>query len=155
MRPLQTERAVSTALSYVLTLTIVTLLVSGLFISTSSFVDGQRERAIQSEFEVIGNRVAANLAAADRLAQSLDGSGHVSIAESLPDSVAGSTYRITVSKNGGGPPYDLTLQLASTDPRVNVSVSVRTQTEVVESTVVGGEVTVVLTASDKLEVRNE
>ena len=155
MRLLQTERAVSTTLTYVLTLTIVTLLISGLFVSTSSFVDGQRERAIRSEFAVIGNRIAANLATADRLARTIDGSGHVSISESLPSSVASSTYRVNVSSDPSGPPYDVTLELTSTDPRVTVSVSVRTRTDVVDASVVGGDVTVVVTASDMLEVRND
>ncbi|MFC7028484.1 hypothetical protein ACFQH8_15745 [Halomicroarcula sp. GCM10025710] len=63
----QDDRAVSTALGYVLTLSIASLLVTGLIIAGSGFVEDRREQVVREELTVIGQQIGADLARADRL----------------------------------------------------------------------------------------
>lgn len=148
-----TDRGVSTAVNYVLALAVVTLLVSGLFVSMSGFVTDQQEQAVRSELTVVGNRLADDLSAADRLAVGTGGTGRVRATLDLPESVAGTTYRTRIASAGGGDSYTLTL--VGTDPEVSVTVSVRTRTTVATGTVTGGDLVVTYDdANDRLEVSN-
>lgn len=148
------DRAVSATLTYVLTLTVVTLLISGLFVTSSTFVEDQRDRVIRSEFDVLGHRLAADLAAADRMARTVDGSGSVHIAESLPDAVANTPYRIVIeSTSVVGGNHDVTLTYTTSSPSINVSVSLHTRTDVVDTTIPGGAIEIDYDSSnDELEV---
>lgn len=134
-----TERAVSTALNYVLVLSITTVLISGLFIATGDFVADQRERAIESELDVLGNRIAADMAATDRLAQAASGDPIVRLRTQLPERVAETSYRVEI-RNGVSDtgPYDIQIVLSTTDPDVTVTARVKTRTDVAETTLSGG-----------------
>lgn len=147
------DRAVSAVLGYVLVLGIVTLLVSGLFVAAGDFVEDQHERAVRAEFEVIGNRVAADIAAVDRLALAA-GTGPNSKARlrtDLPSHAAGKSYDMTITDLGGSGVY--AISLAMDNPPVTVEVRVKTATTLVESTVEGGDVVVVFDGT-QLEVRD-
>lgn len=146
-----TDRGVSTVLGYVLTLGIITLLVSGLFIAAGDFVLDQHERAIRAEFEVVGNRIAADIAAVDRLALAAGSNGEASLRTDLPAQAAGKPYEINVTDAGPSDVYAITL--STTDPTVSVEVQVRTATTLAEGTVSGGDVRVVYDGS-QLEVRD-
>lgn len=135
------ERGVSATLSYVLILTIVTMLISGLFMAGSGFVESQQDRAIRSEFDVLGNRLASDIAAADRMVRT--GAETVKIEEDLPQSVANTPYRITVEDDGAiGGQHDVTLTYTTSSPSINVSVTLRTGTPVAETTAPGGDVVI-------------
>lgn len=131
-----TDRGVSTALSYVLSLAIMTVLLTGLFAVSGDIVSDQSEQVIRSELRVLGNGIAADLTTVDRLALSED-DANVRLKRALPSSVAGTSYRIEFSRPGSDGP--LLLNLTSTDPEVSVTVQVNNETAVAERTVTGGD----------------
>ncbi|MFB6125903.1 MAG: hypothetical protein ABEJ79_01185 [Halolamina sp.] len=146
-RPLtDDDRAVTTTLSYVLTLVITATLVSGLLIAAGGAVQDRREDVARDELRVVGQQLGARLLSADRLART--GAGDVRVTASMPRSVAGSRYRIEFAD---GSPVTLTLRGVESDVRVSVTVPV--QTTVVERSVQGGDIAVVLTDAGELEVR--
>lgn len=142
-----TDRAVSTALGYALTLSIATLLVTGLLFAGSGYVEDQRDKAIRSELRVVGEQVAADLAAVDQLAQA-SGTDRVVVQRSLPTRISGSSYTIEVV-NGGDPH----LVLMSTDPQQTVEIDLVLETGLAGATVSGGEVRIVYTGGN-LEVHD-
>jgi len=143
------DRGVSTVVGFVLTLGITSLLVIGLLVGTSGFVDGQRQGTIRDEMEVLGQQIAADIAAADRLVRA--GGDTVTIERPLPNDVTGLSYRITID---GGQPVNIIL--ATSNPDISVEVTVRTVTDVPGTTTLnGGDVEVVYDESDdELVVRN-
>lgn len=143
------DRGVSTVLGFVLTLGITSLLVIGLLVGTSGFVDGQRQSTIRDEMQVLGQQVAADIAAADRLVRA--GGDTVAIDRPLPSDVTGLSYQMTID---AGPP--VTITLATSNPDVSVEVTVRTVTDVAGGTTLnGGDIEVVYDqGSDELVVRN-
>lgn len=134
-----TDRAVSAVVNYVLVLAIVTLLGTGLFVAATDYVQGQQSTAIRAAFLEVGNDLAGELSDTERVARSADGDGTVVATADLPERVAGSQYRITVSPSGadGG---DLVLR--SADPAVTVTVPLGSRTPVSETTVDGGPVVI-------------
>lgn len=142
-----TDRGVSTALGYVLTLTVATLLVTGLLFAGSNYVGDQREKAIRSELRVVGEQVAADLAAADQLAQA-SGTKQLTVRRSLPATVAGAGYTLEV--NGGGNPH---LVLQTSDPEITVEIDLVLDTGLTGTTVTGGEIQIAYSGGN-LEVRN-
>jgi len=144
------ERAVSPVVGYVLTLGISTLLVSGLLIAASGFVDTQREQTTESELQVIGQQVSADIAAADRLHRT-DGATDVVIERDLPDSVVGSEYTVFVRSDNDGP-TDVYLRLRTVRPEVTAEVGVTNETNVAESAAGGGKIEIRVTGAGNLEV---
>lgn len=147
-----TDRGVSAVLGYVLTLGIVALLISGLFFAAGNFVENEHERAVRSELEVVGNRVAADIAAVDRLALAAGSSGDAELLTDLPPRVAGKSYTIAVSQV---PDTDTVyfVNLTAHDLAVEVEVRVKSNTPMVERTVSGGDVRVVFNGTH-VEVRD-
>jgi len=145
------ERAVSPVFGYVLTLGISTLLVSGLLIAATGFVDTQRELTTESELQVVGQQVSADIAAADRLHRT-DGATDVVIKRDLPESVVGSQYTVFVRSDSNGP-TDTYLRLRTVRPEVIVKVGIASETDVADSAVGGGEIVISYDGS-ALEVTN-
>jgi len=141
------ERAVSTVVGFVLTLGIASLLVIGLLVGTTGFVDDQRRDTARDEMEVLGQQIAADLAASDRLVRG--GGTTVEIERTLPNEVTGLSYRINVASTSDG----ATITLSTQNPSVTVEVSVRTMTDVGGTTLNGGDVEIIYTGS-ALEVQN-
>lgn len=139
-------RGVTTTLSYVLTLAITATLVSGLLIGAGSVVQDRRDDVARDELRVVGQQLGSRLLSADRLART--DAEEVRVTASLPRSVAGSRYRVDVT---AGSPTTLTLRAVESD--VQVAVSIPVETTVVETSLRGGDVAVVLTAAGELEVR--
>ena len=142
-----TDRALSVTVNYVMSIGIATILLSALIVSTGASIETRREEAIRSELDVVGERLAASIESADRLA--LAGGEEVDVAVQLPDRVAGKPYEITVDPGPGS--SDLLLETG--DPGVTVTVGFSNTTTVEPSTVRGGTVRVVLAADGDLEVR--
>lgn len=150
-----TDRGVSTAVGYVLTLGIAAILISGLLIGVSGFVEDQKRTTIRNEFEVVGEQLAADLASADRLVRagstySGDAPSTVEVDRRLPATVTGSSYQIRVRDDPTS--SNTLLKLSTENPDVEVTISLRLQTSVSDNTVSGGSVRIVYTGSD-LEVR--
>ncbi|WP_411963073.1 hypothetical protein [Haloferax sp. YSMS24] len=142
-------RAVSTTLGYVLTLSITTILISGIMVGAGSYVSAEHERVTETELEVVGQRLAANIEAVDRIASSSDDETTATVSSrlELPNRVAGTTYRINVESDE--------LVLRSVDPEVTVRVSVQTETTLDSGSVDAGDVVVRYDAGDDdLEVTN-
>lgn len=139
------ERAVSTTLSYVLTLSITAILASGLLIAAGTFVDNRQEEVARDELEVVGEQLASRLMAADRLAAS--GADEVVVTTRFPETIAGSRYRIDVQ------PGSDRIVLTATSIDAQASVSYTSRTTVADVEVSGGELRIVLTPADELEVK--
>jgi hypothetical protein len=144
-----TDRAVSVTVNYVLTLTITALLLSGLVVATGGLIESQSERAIQSELDVLGQQLAADIESADRLATVGGNDGtEVMVETALPARVVGQDYRITVRGSE--------LELRTTDPEISVTVPFTTATDVTaKRPISGGNVLIrssTRTENDTLEV---
>ncbi len=118
MRGTHTDRGVAPALTYVLAIGMVTLLISGLLVATTSFVEGEREGVVRQELEILGERLAANAVAVDRAGA--DGA-NVSQRTTVPATVADAGYYVEVVTCSAG---SACLELRSADPRLDVSVIV-------------------------------
>lgn len=147
----RTHRAVTSTLSYVITLAIATVLVTGLLIAGGQFVGDQREEVIRTEMRVVGQQVAADIQRADRLVQAGEATGTptVELTQEYPQRVTGSSYEIHLVPAGGNSHVELTSTLQEVIVRVNVT----SETALVESRSNGGTVRVVYTGSG-LEVRD-
>ncbi|MFB6141610.1 MAG: hypothetical protein ABEJ26_14390 [Halosimplex sp.] len=130
------DRGTSVVVNYVTAIGVIAILVVSLFVGLGGFVENQQERAVRSELDVVGNRVAVDLGVADRLARSATGSDGVTVRTELPERAAGTRYRIELSREGSGL-YAVTLR--ASDPEVTVEVGVRLRTAVTETTVSGGD----------------
>ncbi len=133
------DRAVSVTVGYAMNLALMTILLSGLFIASGGLIESERERTASDELDVIGQRIAAELMAADRLVTASD-DPTVEITLDLPDRVAGSGYTVTVEEDH--------LVLVATD--VDVETTVRFTAPVRETQVSGGNLEITL--DDKLVV---
>lgn len=145
------DRGVSTALGYVLNVGVAAILVTMLLFSAGSLVETQRDRAVETELRVVGDRVAADLAAADTLARASDGAnddGSVRYAVEAPSSVAGFGYDVHVNESGNG---NVVLDADRSD--VTITVEFQTETPVENATVSGGDFVVVYDGG-RLEVED-
>lgn len=129
-----TSRALSTALGYVLTLSITVILVSGLFIAGGNFVENQREDVIRTELDIVGEQVATHVNAADRLNQSGMGKSTIRIEQRFPARVVGSSYDIILEED------EPRLRLVSSRPQVEVTVPLTNTTALADSSANGGEI---------------
>lgn len=144
------DRGMSTVVGYVLNVGIATLLITGLIFASGNLVEDQRERAIRSEFGVLGNRIAADLETADRLSRVSDG-GEVRLSTQLPEYISGKQYEISLESDGD----DVDVVLHMDGPEVTVRVSVNNSTAIEPNTVEGGALEIYRSGSNPLEVTNE
>lgn len=143
------RRGQSIALDYTLALGVGFLLITGLVIAGGDYVIDQRNRAQESELRVVGQQLAADIEAADRLANATTTGGDVRIERSLPATVARSSYRITVVDDD-----DPFLVLSSHGTPVEVRIHLTNRTALVPTTINGGRVVIAYTASDGLELKS-
>jgi len=140
------DRGLSTTLDYVLTLGITAILISGLLIGVTGVVEDRRTQTERNALNVIGERIAANLMAADRLVAT-DPTATVVVAE-LPERISERGYGVEIN----GSAEEIILSVDSTETTVTVSFA--TETDVVDSTVRGGDLRIVMTSAGELEVRS-
>lgn len=134
------RRAVSVSVGYVLNLAIAALLLGGLFVAGGSFVQGEREAAVEGELTVVGERVSADLMTVDRLAAGAEspGTATVELNADLPPRVSGSGYRLTIESADG----DGTILLEDERSGISVEIPFRVRTDIAETTVAGGDLTI-------------
>ena len=137
------DRAVSVTVGYVLNLAIASLLLTGLFVAGGSFVQSEREAAIEGELTVVGERVAADLMTVDRLANASENPSELTVERraELPTRVSGVEYTVSLVPDGGADGAHL-LRLESDRVDVVVEIPVRAAEPVDEATVEGGDVTI-------------
>jgi hypothetical protein len=141
------DRSVSVALNYVLVLGITTVLITGLLIAGSTFVGDNREQVIDSELAVIGNHIAGNMEQVDRLvnASTTNAGNDPAVAyinQSFQQQVTGTSYNVEVVD--GDPSRVI---LTSANPSVTVEVNATVRTDVRETAVSGGAISVYYDAS--------
>lgn len=145
-------RGQSTALEYTLALGVASLVITGLFLAAGDFVTSQREQVVRTELGVVGEQLAGEVAAADRLVQAGESTGQLSLNTSLPQTVAGASYVVEVANTGGG--ASQWINLSTQDPEVSVSVRLETETDLAPARIQGGHVEVRYDATaNQLEVR--
>jgi len=145
------DRAVSTTLSYTLTLAISAILVSGLLLAGGSYVDSQREQVVRDELTIIGQQLAAGMERADRLVTAgiSNTNLNVEVTQEFPNRVTGSAYSVAVDGSASE------IVLESTNPDVSVTVGYTTQNTVADSSADGGQIRVSYDQSaDTLEVQD-
>ncbi|WP_136715715.1 DUF7266 family protein [Halorientalis salina] len=142
-----TNRGQAITLNYALGLGISVILMTGLLITGGAFVNDQRESAIRTELRVIGQQVAADVATADRLAQSTEDNSSVTLERDMPDTVAGGTYDIEVVATA-----DAHLILTTRNPDVRVRVDLVNETVIQETSINGGRLRINQTESGELEL---
>lgn len=150
MTPGRDTRAASTTLGYVLALGITSVLVTGLLLGAGGLVEDQRERTVRSELQVVGQMVAADVSAGDRLARA--GDAAFVIRRDVPRRVAGVSYTIEVVNESATDTY---LRLGTTNPSVTVEVDVALRSTLAESHLSVRDGRVVVTydpATGRLEV---
>jgi len=146
------DRGVSRVLGYSLTITISTILVAGLLIAGGNFVDDQRSDVVRSEMEVVGQRIAADIGAADRLVRLGSGHSSVQIDSHVPERIAGTRYDVRVRASDG----NATLVLSSGALDQTIEVPVSNTTAVKPSRATGGDIVITYDRSNgHLEVTNE
>jgi len=128
------DRALTSALSYVLTIGITTLLITGLTIGAANMLEDQQQEATREELETIGNRLASEFARVDALAQQ---GGTATVSVSQPSRVTGDRYSISLlhgaSVCSGGrlaASVDTCLRLTSIDSEISIRVPIRNESKV-------------------------
>jgi hypothetical protein len=133
---LTTDRGLSITLNYAITLGITALLVVGLLLASGAFESAEREAVTEDRLRSIGERLAGEIEAVDRLNRSAEGAIRSEVV--LPAAVAGSPYRVQITATDGRG----TVKLTATGPGVSVAVSFTSRTRVRDGTVTGGPVVV-------------
>jgi len=151
------DRGVSVTVNYVIALSITAVLISGLLIAGSGYVENERDRVVREELEVVAEQLAAGIDDADRLARATTATPELRVGVDLPDRVASETYRIEITNQSvlGTQPfrYELTLRSAQSD--VSVTLTVSTLVPLSETSVNGGWVVVELDGGEGALVVSE
>jgi hypothetical protein len=95
------RRAVSTAVSHVLTLAITAILISGLLVASSGLLADQRETVAERELTSIGERLATEITQVSYLG--VDSSSEATLRTDHPRFVAGDVYTIALRDGSDGP----------------------------------------------------
>lgn len=95
------DRAVSIALTHVLTIGITTILITGLLIGGSGLLEDEKSDATRGELRTIGNRMASELSAAYYSATS-SGGGKMVVRVTHPSRVAGNSYNVELRQSCTG-----------------------------------------------------
>lgn len=144
---LRDERAVSVAVTHVLTVGISTLLISGLLLGTAGMLDTQKERAGQQELAAIGDRHASEIVTAVDRGQRYE--SNVTIRSKQPDHAIGGSYTVNLTDSSecrvrSGYDGCITVTSAEGGHSVEVPLSLPGDiTHIDSNTVQGGRVVVV------------
>lgn len=95
-KTVNTDEAVSITTGYILNIAIATLVLSTLVIGMRGTFDNIEETTAQAQAENVGERVAAEITQADRLAR-VDASVSGTLTFELRDSVADSSYSVEIT----------------------------------------------------------
>lgn len=150
------RRAVSTTVSYTLTLGITTLLITGLLVAGGTFLETHKDETTRTELTVVSQQLAGLLSSADGLAGSTE-QGSFTMQRDLPDTVAGSTYVINITNEtvGSSPArYEYRLDLSAEGASDTVEVTTETPVNA-QVAFNGGPVEVTYnTSADELVIAN-
>lgn len=139
------NRGLSTTVGYVLGLAIMLVLSTGLFVAGGDFVNDQRDEAIRSELQVVGQQVANDLSRLDRTVEAsapfgVGPAATIAVTERVPQKVAGYSYDIEIRDPAApGVPH---LLLSTRNPDIDVRVNVTVNNNLNPSVIDGGEYTI-------------
>ncbi len=131
------NRSQALALDYVIGLGVAMVLTMGLLIAGGGFIGEQREAAARTQLEVVGQQIAADLEAADRLAVSAGNMGTIRLNRQIPETIAGSQYRVELVEISD--PY---LELRTAQPDTTVKVEFVNSTAITGSNAGGGLISI-------------
>lgn len=142
------DRAVSVAVTHVLTIGITTILISGLLLAGGNLLDQQSDRAADRELRTIGDRISTELATAGERGNWTD--SNVTIRTQHPSRVVGSGYTVELEELSSGDEcferqgYDGCVVVTGheRDLVAEVPVSTPDGVDVEDGTALGGQVTV-------------
>lgn len=133
------DRAVSATVNYVLALAITSILISGLLIAGSGYMESQRTIAVGNALEVQNEQLADSIGEIDRLAAAMDDpDGEATIRVNLLDRVIDRSYEITVANETEPDDRRYTYRLEATSGDVERDTLVKTSTPIQETSVRGG-----------------
>lgn len=123
------RRAVSATITYVLALGITTMLVAGILVGGSTYVEDKREQVAREQLEAVGTRLAAKVTAVSHASQS---GGNVTARVTLTDRVVDSPYTARLDSNCNEPTFtaETCLRLSLTDPSISMAVPVTNDSDV-------------------------
>lgn len=140
------DRAVSFTVSYVLTIAVAVVLVSGVLLAAGGTVRDQRQQTLRYGASVVADETAAAVMQADRLAR-IGTPSEVAVALDLPERLAGEPYVVRLESDRGS----VSISVTATAPPTAVSVPLANRTSVRETAVPGGPTRVVYRpATDEL-----
>ena len=90
------DRAVSIAVTHVLTIAVTTLIIGGLMMGASFLMEVQTERSAEESLETIGERLSSQLSGVDRA--TADG-GEATVRATHPRTVAGAGYTVDLTES--------------------------------------------------------
>jgi hypothetical protein len=109
------DRAVSIAVTHILTIGITTILISGLLVAGSGLLESEKDSATRSELRTIGNRMVGEMISANQSAP--DQTGESIILEvNHPSQVAGNNYRVSIDDSCSGIPGHSSVPCLILDP---------------------------------------
>lgn len=132
------DRGVSFTVSYVLTVAIAVVLVSGVLLAAGQVVNDHRAETIRGEATVVGDQTATAVMSVDRLGRQGNRS-NASLALRLPERLAGQPYTVALRANAS----DARVVVRTQSPSVAVSVPLTNRTHITNATVTGPDVRVV------------
>jgi len=133
-------RAVSPAVTQALTIGISTILITGLLVAGSSFIDAKQENTIRQGLQDVGSGVASDLVRLDQFITRTGAVG-VSYTSSYPDRVGNEAYRIEISDSGSTDTKTIAIDSASSN--LGTEIRFETSTDICSSrTATGGTIEV-------------
>lgn len=142
-------RAVSPAVTQALTIGISTILITGLLVGGSSYIDTKRENTVRQGLQDVGSGVASDLVRLDQFNTS-GISDDITFSSEYPDRVGGESYRINVVPNTAR----TSIYINSTSSNLGTEIRFENTKDICDSDVRGGEIIVAYDAgSSCLEVR--
>lgn len=143
-----TDRGISVTVSYALSLAVATVLVSALMMTAGGLIENRQQEVYRNELQVVGNGIAADIMAVDRLATA--GADDAELVVSTPRRVGGTSYEIEIRTDGG----EATLHLETRQPVVVVTLPLQNTTDVETGTFTGGSLRVQYTDGGMIEVES-
>jgi hypothetical protein len=136
-------RAVSPAVTQALTIGISTILITGLLLGGSSFIDTKRENTVRQGLQDIGAGVSSDLVRLDQF-DTAGVSNDLSFSSDYPDRIGGENYRVRLAPG----PDRTTIYINSTTSELGTQVRFENRTGVCENRVTGGQIAIVYDASE-------
>lgn len=143
------ERGVSSVQSYAILLAVSSIILIGISSGAASIVDTNQDRAAQSELNVIGNKVAAEVMQVDSLRSISGGAPSSHSWVSLPGSVAGGQYIIEIQED----PDRVIVRSVTTDKTATVPMEVENDLE--ETTIDGGDIIISVSGGGETQIEED